>query len=906
MARLLPAAVLVQRIDLAGLIDERLMLARLEASSDTKALTVIGQMLAGGDSIDDVAVMRSGVTTGRSPILACSSRRAMSKPTQVERRRAERLTTSARERGHVDVPSSQAPTAGIGDSTHASTRLLTRAVDVASGSALDPRVEQVSWVAWRLLGSQTLNGDSPNFLASASLLARTAEALWLPGRLAALSDLDWDPATGVLAIRFAVGVFGARGSTETEATHVAAQLDSVLTQLWLPFSVAPENPTAVLDVEEADLAHSVLLRQRTLDVEVQGGPMAGESVDVLMRFNPVVNSAERVARSLVTRTARTRFRATILPTELGPDERSELDADIRVVAAARRYTAEFPELRHTLERAEVTLHDLKASFSTPLLCAEVALFSSEPLPELFCRSVGSAHTSESDVIRRSGHTTVAGQQLLLGGFEVSAGPQGHGQALRQGLPVFGGTARRTLRDVLSLTECPLAWPVPMSSPIPGLPASALKGRSRPALLDASDEACLGLDPRGLAVAVPWQKRTLHTFISGLTGTGKTTELDALVRGDIGRGRPFFLIDSHGPWYHRSRALCEQAGLKPMLFDIADGRTASIAPTPATSSAEGDGVVTNRDDVLAAARRFCDAFSSHLPNAEWTGPVWNQRAVAILELAAAHQVTLVVVLGWVGDPDRLRVALKHPHLSSVTRATLTSLALQTSGDGRAGVEWTTSKWTALATGPARVLLAAPGAGVDPGAALLNGGPVLINLSGLTPSDSAVMGHVLLSGILDTVLAAGPDPERQIAGYVDEAHRIAPHNLERAWTEARKFGLALTVASQTHNQFPSTAADLALGAGTLIAFRQAPQAAAQLMPLLDVPPSELTSMPDLQAVVRTVGAPACTITLPPYPDVPEGSDRTPRRRDSAREQDPSVTLAHTVTPPLLGLPPTPCGD
>ena len=42
MARLLPAAVLVQRIDLAGLIDERLMLARLEASSDTKALTVIG------------------------------------------------------------------------------------------------------------------------------------------------------------------------------------------------------------------------------------------------------------------------------------------------------------------------------------------------------------------------------------------------------------------------------------------------------------------------------------------------------------------------------------------------------------------------------------------------------------------------------------------------------------------------------------------------------------------------------------------------------------------------------------------------------------------------------------------------------------------------------------------------
>jgi hypothetical protein len=790
------------------------------------------------------------------------------------------------------VTSSEAPTTEYGAGTHAGSRMLTRDVEVASGSALDPRVEQVTWVAWRLLGSQTLSGDSPNFAAAATLLARTAEALWLPGRLAALSDLDWDPASGVLAIRFAVGVFGSRGSTETEAEHVAAHLDSVLTQPWLPFSVGPEDPATVLTLDDAEVAHTVLLRQRMLDVEIRGGSSADGSVDVLMRFNPVVNSVERVARALVTRTVRTRFRSTILPTELGPDERSELDTDIRMIADCRRYTADFPELRYTLERAEITLQDLKASFSTPLLCAEVALFSSEPLPELFCRAVGSAHTSESDVIRRSGHTTVAGQHLLLGGFEVSAGPQGHVGALRQGLPVFGGTARRTLRDVLSLTECPLAWPVPAANPIPGLPVSALKGRGRPALLEALDEASLGLDPRGLPVAVPWQRRTLHTFISGLTGTGKTTQLDALVRGDIELGRPFFLIDSHGPWYDRSRAMCEQAGLEPMLFDTADGRTATIAPAPATSSIEDDDEVANRDEVLAAARRFCDAFTSHLPNAEWAGPVWHQRAIAILELAAAHQVTLGVVLAWISDPAQLLIARKHPHLSSVTRATLASLALQTSGEGRAGVEWTTSKWTALATGPARALLAAPGTGDDPGAALLAGRPVLINLSGMTPADSAVMGHVLLSGILDTVLDAGTDPRRQIAGYVDEAHRIAPHNLERAWTEARKFGLALTVASQTHNQFPGTAADLALGAGTLIAFRQAPHAAAQLTPLLGVPVSELASMPDLHAVVRTAGAPACTITVSPYPVVGEASDREPPRRESTREQDPRATLPRPV--------------
>lgn len=59
-AGLLPAAMLAQRIDLPGLFDDRLHLARHGASSGSKALTVIGSMLAGGDSIDDVTVLRAG------------------------------------------------------------------------------------------------------------------------------------------------------------------------------------------------------------------------------------------------------------------------------------------------------------------------------------------------------------------------------------------------------------------------------------------------------------------------------------------------------------------------------------------------------------------------------------------------------------------------------------------------------------------------------------------------------------------------------------------------------------------------------------------------------------------------------------------------------------------------------
>ncbi|MEO8748963.1 MAG: IS1380 family transposase [Allobranchiibius sp.] len=59
-AGLLPAAVLAQRIGLSELVDERLTLARHGANSGVKALTVIGSMLAGGDSIDDTALLRAG------------------------------------------------------------------------------------------------------------------------------------------------------------------------------------------------------------------------------------------------------------------------------------------------------------------------------------------------------------------------------------------------------------------------------------------------------------------------------------------------------------------------------------------------------------------------------------------------------------------------------------------------------------------------------------------------------------------------------------------------------------------------------------------------------------------------------------------------------------------------------
>ncbi|MFC4946637.1 hypothetical protein [Pseudonocardia sp. GCM10023141] len=62
-AGLLPAAVLAQKIGLAELIEQRVRLAAHGANGGTKALTVVGSMLLGGDSVADTAPLQAGATS---------------------------------------------------------------------------------------------------------------------------------------------------------------------------------------------------------------------------------------------------------------------------------------------------------------------------------------------------------------------------------------------------------------------------------------------------------------------------------------------------------------------------------------------------------------------------------------------------------------------------------------------------------------------------------------------------------------------------------------------------------------------------------------------------------------------------------------------------------------------------
>ena len=751
-------------------------------------------------------------------------------------------------------------------------RLHTMPVPARAARTIDPRCEEVTWLAWRLRGAQTVIDEAPA-LAGSSVLARALETLAMPGRVSAFTDLAWDPASRTLAVSLAVGLWGPTGATQADAQYLAAHLDARLNEPHLPFSVIPADPRPLLELTPADTTHATLIRQRTVDLDVRGGPLGVTNVEMLSRFNPVANSSENIARALVARTAPTRFRATVLTYELGPDDVARLDEQIRAVSQARRNTVDYPEQALTLERAERTLLDVKASFGSVVFISELALISPQLLPEVFVRTVAGAFTSDLDVLRRRGATTVAGQTLLLGGHEHEPAPPDHLEALRAGVPVTAGTRMRTLRDLVTLTECPLAWPVPVNEPIPGLPTTVARPRPRVDALiptcDPGTETILGVDPQGLPVAQPQAVRCTHTVITGSPGTGKTTVVDLQQAADVAVGRALLSIDFHGTQHDRVLARHHQYGLSPLVLSASDGRGVRMALLPALRYR------SQLEDAAAAAHEIADVFTSHLP-AEWAGVVFRQLAEALLEMASAHEVEIGTALTWLSDPVALRAAAEHPALSRLTRSVLLSLAQQlNSADGHSKVQWVQAKFSSLTSGPGRRLLAGAGQGVELGQALLSGRSVLVDLSGMTSADASVAAHLILGRVLDHVMAVGPDADRQISVYVDEAHRAVPRSMERAWAEARKFGLAFTVATQTHQQFTDVARDLALGAGTVVALRQSPAAAEQMQAILDVPARELTSLPNLEALVRVTGEPAVTVTVPVYDDLGPLSTREPSR-------------------------------
>ena len=507
--------------------------------------------------------------------------------------------------------------------------------------------------------------------------------------------------------------------------------------------------------------------------------------------------------------------------------------------------------------------------------------SPQPLAEATVRAIAAQFTSQADVHRTPTHTAVANQCTILGGYEIERDPVGIREAHASGLPLHGGIGPRSLRDVVSLTESPIKWPLPGRTGVATVPLSLKRALPIPERLRTGQP--LGRGHRDGVVRLPADLAASHCLLVGATGCGKSTAMVAAALADLRAGRPFFFLDPHGAAADMLVAHAGSLGTKVGVFDPADANSLRLSPVPALRQ---DG--RNREEVDLAVGHFSDAIASNYKDPSWSGPRWLQHARAIAYLSAAHRVRLSDALCWYADPGQRRSASRHPALPESARATLRLLDSPGNNDAASLIDWVTCKFEALVTGSASRLLAAPGAGVRIQDLLHDGTPLIVNLAGLAPSNVGILGHVLLAGVLDAAMSRPARERCPFRVYVDEIHRFPTRNLERGMNESRKFSVSVWAVTQSLAILGDQLADTIVGATTVkLVFRVSPDSAMRLAPLLGVVPEQLINQPDLFCHIKA-GESVTTVEIPAYEFVP-ALPKKPPKHASIRTRKPRSTVA-----------------
>jgi hypothetical protein len=696
------------------------------------------------------------------------------------------------------------------------------------------------------------------------LFDRAVEALWDPGRTAWISEVvsPGSAAGGSPIIHMAAGVLGPTGRTRFESLAMAETIEALLGAPASPYAADPENPAAFFNVRPEELRHSAIIRQRVVTISHPDAVLS-----VLSRWHATIDPWSGVLRLLAERQAATRVRASVLATELSLGDHVSLEAALNTLHALAYLPGQRADLSFELHRATQTLIDIKASFGSPLLVVEIAVTSPQPLAESTVRAIAAQFTSQADVHRAPTHTAVASQSIILGGYEIEREPTRLREAHEAGLPLYGGVCPRSIRDVVSLTESPIKWPLPGSTGIVSVPFTLRRHLPIPECLRTGQS--LGRGQRDGFVGLPAELAGSHCLLIGTTGCGKSTAMVAAALADLRAGRPFFFLDPHGTAADMLVAHAQALGVKIALFDPADANSLRLSPVPALRK---DG--RNLEDVDLAIGHFSDAVATNYSDPGWSGPRWLQHARAIAYLSATHRISLGDAVSWYADPARRRSAILHPALPDSARATLRLLDAPGNNDAASVIDWVTCKFQGLLEGSAGRLLAAPGAGVRVQDMLRDGCPVIVNLAGLAPSNVGILGHVLLAGVLDAAMSRPAGERCPYRLYVDEIHRFPTRNLERGMNESRKFSVSVWVASQSLAILGDQLADTIAGAAAVkFVFRVSPDSASRLAPLLGVAREQLVNQPDLFCHLKA-GESVTTIEIPAYEPVPVRPKTVPK--------------------------------
>ena len=399
-------------------------------------------------------------------------------------------------------------------------------------------------------------------------------------------------------------------------------------------------------------------------------------------------------------------------------------------------------------------------------------------------------------------------------------------------------------------------------------------------------------------------RSRHVYIIGQTGAGKSGTLELFALSDIFHGQGYAIIDPHGDFAVNNMRFIPGSRTEDVVyFNPADtAYPLGFNPLEVTNPAQKTNISS---EVIGVLKRMF-------------GESWGPRLeyilrYTILALLDRPETTMLDITRMLTDKKFRKETLTYCTDTVVLQFWNVEFASWTEKFQAEAIAPVLNKVGAFTANPViRNIIGQPKSTFNIREIMDDGKILIVNLSkGLIGEDNAsILGSFLVTKIQLAAMSRSDIPDikdrRPFYLYVDEFQNFATDSFATILSEARKYGLNLTVANQYISQMSDTVRNAVFGnVGTMISFRvsadDAPILSKQFEPQFES--NDLLQMHNRHFIINMVingeKAPAfsaTTLTLPPAQVDNTGRIiENTRLKYSRSRADVEMEIANNINPP-----------
>ncbi len=321
-------------------------------------------------------------------------------------------------------------------------------------------------------------------------------------------------------------------------------------------------------------------------------------------------------------------------------------------------------------------------------------------------------------------------------------------------------------------------------------------------------------------------RRRHVYMVGKSGVGKSKLLELLVRQDIAYGHGLFFIDPHGDVIEEILHFIPEERVKDVvLIDPSDSKY-PISFNPLANVDPGFKHQLTQGLIEVLERQF---------GANWTPRLEHVFRFTCLALLDYPHATMRGMISMLTDRNYRQLVVEYIEDDMVKRFWAIEFADWSEKYDTEAIIPLVNKLAQFLSDPAlRSIFGQKENKIDLAGLMNSNKIVLINLSKgkLGEENSSFFGSMFITKIKQAGMERAGLPEKERRDfylYVDEFHNLMTETFENILSEARKYGICLTVAHQYMGQLLPKVQQAVLGnTGTTIVFRVGGEDAVKLEP------------------------------------------------------------------------------